>query len=139
MKAQNLQLRKLDLKSKRGGLIQKCSSNHTTKIWLHAKKDHHKLSYNGSIQKMCVHALKHDYKLYYNGLFIFLWWIIRGGWIICDAHGHTIVCCSYYGFCRMLMSEQSMVLKCKSNCIDHKSFLSCASKPSTKKSFIVER
>jgi hypothetical protein len=106
------------------------------KLWLHAKKYHHKLGYNGSTQKKCVHALKPHYKLHYNGLFRFLWWIIWGGRIICNARGHTIVCCNYYGFCHMMMNEQSMVFKCKSSCIDHKSFLSCASKPSTKKSLL---
>ncbi len=38
MKTQILQLRKLDLKSKKGGLIQKFSSDHITKVMVTCKK-----------------------------------------------------------------------------------------------------
>jgi hypothetical protein len=41
---QTLQIPKLEVKIKTNGLIQKCSNNHTIKIY------HAKLIYNGSIQ-----------------------------------------------------------------------------------------
>ncbi len=46
---QNLQIPKLEVKFKTSGLIQKCSTNHTTKRMV-TKIYHAKLIYNGLIQ-----------------------------------------------------------------------------------------
>ncbi len=46
---QNLQITKLKVKIKTSGLIQKCSSNHTTKRMV-TKIYHAKLIYNGLVQ-----------------------------------------------------------------------------------------
>jgi len=42
------------------------------------------------------------------------------------------VCYNYYSFCYMMMNEQLLMFKRKSNHIGHKSLLCCASKPNTK-------
>ncbi len=91
--SQNLQIPKLKVKIKTSGLIQKCSSNHTTRKMV-TKIYHVKLIYNGSIQKWCIHALK-----------LYLWLILLQGWTRSNAHIGVIFCCSFYSFCYMMMSK----------------------------------
>ncbi len=62
-----------------------------------------KIETSGLIQKWCVHALKPHNGLNYND--IYLWLVIWEGWTRCNAHSSAIVCCNYYSFCYMMMSE----------------------------------
>jgi hypothetical protein len=68
-------------------------------------------------------------------IMIYLWLFIWGGWTKWNIHIGAIIYCSYNSFCCVTMSEQLMMFKCKSNCINHKSLFCCASKLNTKKCF----
>jgi hypothetical protein len=67
MKVQILQLKKLDLKSKKSGLIQKYSSDHIAKMMVTCKKISSQVKLQWFDTKMCVDALKLHYMLYSNG------------------------------------------------------------------------